>query len=211
MKVFVIGAHGQIGKLLVAQLLDRGDEVVAGIRDAKQRSFFEDQGAATQLFDLNEQPEEMAKVLKGVDAVVFSAGSGGKTGDDQTLLIDLDGAVKSMEATQKAEIKRFVIVSAMNAEDRTRWTAIRPYYVAKHYADLYLKDETTLDYTIVKPGALTNDAGKGGVKLNQHTGKISREDVAEVIVAVLHNDQTIKKEFAVSEGETPINEAVSHI
>lgn len=211
MKVFVIGAHGQIGKLLVAQLLDRGDEVVAGIRDAKQRSFFEDQGAATQLFDLNEQPEEMAKVLKGVDAVVFSAGSGGKIGDDQTLLIDLDGAVKSMEATQKAEIKRFVIVSAMNAEDRTRWTAIRPYYVAKHYADLYLKDETTLDYTIVKPGALTNDAGKGGVKLNQHTGKISREDVAEVIVAVLHNDQTIKKEFAVSEGETPINEAVSHI
>lgn len=211
MKVFVIGAHGQIGKLLVAQLLDRGDEVVAGIRDTKQRSFFEDQGAATQLFDLNEQPEEMAKVLKGVDAVVFSAGSGGKTGDDQTLLIDLDGAVKSMEATQKAGIKRFVIVSAMNAEDRTLWTAIKPYYVAKHYADLYLKDETNLDYTIIKPGVLTNEAGKGGVQLNQRKGQIAREDVAEVIVATLHNDQTIKKEFAISEGKTLVSEAVNQV
>lgn len=211
MKVFVIGAHGQIGKLLVAQLLDRGDEVVAGIRDAKQRDFFEDQGAATQLFDLTEQPDEMAKVLAGVDAVVFSAGSGGKTGDDQTLLIDLDGAVKSMEATQKAGIKQFVIVSAMNAEDRTRWTAIQPYYVAKHYADLYLKDETSLDYTIIKPGVLTNDAGKGGLILDQTKGKIAREDVAETIVSALHNDNTIKKEFAISEGETPINEAVKQV
>ncbi|HBO47422.1 MULTISPECIES: SDR family oxidoreductase [Pediococcus] len=211
MKVFVIGAHGQIGKLLVAQLLDRGDEVVAGIRDAKQRDFFEDQGAATQLFDITEQPDEMAKVLAGVDAVVFSAGSGGKTGDDQTLLIDLDGAVKSMEATQKAGIKRFVIVSAMNAEDRTRWTAIQPYYVAKHYADLYLKDETSLDYTIIKPGVLTNDAGKGGLILDQTKGKIAREDVAETIVSALHNDNTIKKEFAISEGETPINEAVKQV
>lgn len=211
MKVFVIGAHGQIGKLLVAQLLDRGDEVVAGIRDAKQRDFFEDQGAATQLFDLTEQPDEMAKVLAGVDAVVFSAGSGGKTGDDQTLLIDLDGAVKSMEATQKAGIKRFVIVSAMNAEDRTRWTAIQPYYVAKHYADLYLKDETSLDYTIIKPGVLTNDAVKGGLILDQTKGKIAREDVAETIVSALHNDNTIKKEFAISEGETPINEAVKQV
>lgn len=211
MKVFVIGAHGQIGKLLVAQLLDRGDEVVAGIRDAKQRDFFEDQGAATQLFDLTEQPDEMAKVLAGVDAVVFSAGSGGKTGDDQTLLIDLDGAVKSMEATQKAGIKRFVIVSAMNAEDRTRWTAIQPYYVAKHYADLYLKDETSLDYTIIKPGVLTNDAGKGGLILDQTKGKIAREDVAETIVSALHNDNTIKKEFAISEGKTPINEAVKQV
>ncbi|WP_427910788.1 SDR family oxidoreductase [Pediococcus parvulus] len=211
MKVFVIGAHGQIGKLLVAQLLDRGDEVVAGIRDAKQRDFFEDQGAATQLFDLTEQPDEMAKVLAGVDAVVFSAGSGGKTGDDQTLLIDLDGAVKSMEATQKAGIKRFVIVSAMNAEDRTRWTAIQPYYVAKHYADLYLKDETSLDYTIIKPGVLTNDAGKVGLILDQTKGKIAREDVAETIVSALHNDNTIKKEFAISEGETPINEAVKQV
>ncbi|AMV60569.1 Conserved protein YhfK [Pediococcus damnosus] len=211
MKVFVIGAHGQIGKLLVAQLLARGDEVVAGIRDSKQSAFFEDQGAKTQLYDLNEQPEELAKSLTNVDAVVFSAGSGGKTGDDQTLLIDLDGAVKSMEATEKAGIKRFVLVSAMNAEDRTRWTAIKPYYVAKHYADLYLKDETSLDYTIVKPGALTNDAGKGGVVIDQQTGKIAREDVAEVLISVLHNPNTIKKEFAVSTGETPINEAVSQL
>ncbi|PJE49461.1 SDR family oxidoreductase [Pediococcus damnosus] len=211
MKVFVIGAHGQIGKLLVAQLLARGDEVVAGIRDSKQSAFFEDQGAETQLYDLNEQPEELAKSLTNVDAVVFSAGSGGKTGDDQTLLIDLDGAVKSMEATEKAGIKRFVLVSAMNAEDRTRWTAIKPYYVAKHYADLYLKDETSLDYTIVKPGALTNDAGKGGVVIDQQTGKIAREDVAEVLISVLRNPNTIKKEFAVSTGETPINEAVSQL
>ena len=163
------------------------------------------------MFDLTEQPDEMAKVLAGVDAVVFSAGSGGKTGDDQTLLIDLDGAVKSMEATQKAGIKRFVIVSAMNAEDRTRWTAIQPYYVAKHYADLYLKDETSLDYTIIKPGVLTNDAGKGGLILDQTKGKIAREDVAETIVSALHNDNTIKKEFAISEGETPINEAVKQV
>lgn len=211
MKVFVIGAHGQIGQLLVKQLLANGDEVVAGIRDDKQSDFFKDQGAETRHYDLNEQPEELAKSLSDVGAIVFSAGSGGKTGDDQTLLIDLDGAVKSMEAAEKAGTKRFVLVSAMNAEDRTRWTAIKPYYVAKHYADLYLKDETNLDYTIVKPGALTNDAGKGGIVLDQQTGKIAREDVAAVLVSVLHNPETIKKEFAVSSGETPISDAVKQL
>lgn len=212
MKVFVIGSHGQIGKLLVDLLVARGDEVVAAIRDEKQAPEMEERGAAVQTFDLMSQPDEMAKAIGNADAVVFTAGSGGATGYDQTLMIDLDGAVKSMLASKIAGVTRFVLVSAMNSENPEKWTeAIKPYYVAKYFADNYLENQTDLDYTIVKPGILTNEPGKGGVLIGEDHGSISRQDVAEVVAETLHHDNTIKKSFSVVEGAQPIAEGISDI
>ncbi|GEP18901.1 SDR family oxidoreductase [Pediococcus argentinicus] len=212
MKVFVVGAHGQIGSILVDQLLARGDEVVAGIRNDDQAAEFTEKGAMTAHLDLTAQPEEMATAFDGSDAIIFVAGSGGSTGYDMTLLVDLDGAIQAMNAARIAHVKRFIIVSAMNAETRNKWSdTIRPYYVAKHYADDYLMNQTDLDYTIVKPGLLTNDDPEGGIQTGADEGSITRTDVAAVLAAAVHNPETIKKSFAVVNGTMPIDKALQNL
>lgn len=154
--------------------------------------------------------EQIAEAIKGCDAVVFSAGSGGKTGLDKTLLVDLDGAMKAVEAAEKAGADRFVMVSALQAHHRESWNEqMRPYYVAKHYADRML-EHSSLNYTIVRPGGLLNEPGKGRVSLakNQERGSIPREDVARTIVAALEEESTYKRGFDLVSGETPIKGAV---
>ncbi|MFC6182295.1 SDR family oxidoreductase [Lactiplantibacillus daowaiensis] len=210
MKVFVIGAHGQIGKKIVSKLVAQGDQVYAGIRQADQAEAFEDAGAQPVQFNLLAQPDEQALALKGMDAVVFAAGSGGQTGYDMTLMIDLDGAVKSMQAAEIAGVKRYVIISAEFTTDREKWPkALRPYYVAKFYADEWLKTRTQLDYTILQPGSLVNDAGTGRVTVNPAAGgAITRDDVATFAVQTLKTATTIGQTIALINGETPIAEAV---
>ena len=116
MKVFVIGAGGNVGRLVVDHLRNANDEVTAGAHRQEQVDDFRKQSVNAEVFDLLKQPEEMAQQLQGYDAIVFSAGSGGKTGDDMTMLVDLDGAVKSMQAAELAGVKRFVMVSAIFAK-----------------------------------------------------------------------------------------------
>src|SRR5690625_7036267 len=113
----------------------------AMIRKQEQAEFFEELGAETVLVDLEESVEKISEAAQGVDAVVFTAGSGGHTGKDKTIMIDLDGAVKTIEATKAAGVKRFVMISSF---DTTR-NAIQeanessaPYVAAKHYADEWL-------------------------------------------------------------------------
>ncbi|MFC6200863.1 SDR family oxidoreductase [Lactiplantibacillus nangangensis] len=210
MKVFVIGAHGQIGKKIVSKLVAQGDQVYAGIRHPEQAEAFEDAGAQPVSFNLLEQPAELAEAFKEMDAIVFAAGSGGQTGYDMTLMIDLDGAVKSMQAAELAHVKRYVIVSAEFTADRAKWpNSLKPYYVAKFYADDWLKNRTQLAYTILQPGTLVNDAGTGKVTVNPGVGgEITRDDVATFAVKTLSADQTIGKTIALINGETAIADAV---
>lgn len=211
MKVFVIGAHGNVGRLVVSQLKMAGHEVTAGIRNPEQKSDFEEDGIKTANVDLLGKPESLAVSLDEFDAVVFTAGSGGKTGDDMTLLIDLDGAVKSMQAAEIAGVKRYVMVSAMFAEDRNRWSeTIKPYYVAKFYADEWLRYRTNLDYTILEPGVLTFDEGTGKINTDGiEGGAIAREDVASAVVASLALPNTIKKTIPMVNGTIGIKDALS--
>ncbi|GAX08248.1 oxidoreductase [Secundilactobacillus silagincola] len=213
MKVFVIGANGNVGRLISQQLSEKGEEVVAGIRKPEQAAFFEDHQIKTAHVDLLGRPEELGVTLDGFNAVIFTAGSGGKTGDDMTLLVDLDGAVKSMQAAQIAGVKRYVMVSALWAEDRNRWSdTIRPYYAAKFYADEWLRYRTDLDYTIVEPGALTFDEGTGKINTNGlEGGSVAREDVASTVVASLDQPGTINKTIPLITGETPIEEALKNV
>lgn len=213
MKVLVVGANGQIGKHLTSyiQASDRS-LTKAMIRKQEQANFFEDLGAETVLVDLEDSVEKIAEAAEGVDAVVFTAGSGPKTGKDKTLMIDLDGAIKTIEATEKAGVKRFVMVSSF---DTTREAILEasdsfaPYVVAKYYADVWLRN-TELDYTIIHPGILTNDEGTGKVQVGERVdrGEVSRDDVARVILASLENESTIGKEFQLVSGDTPISEAI---
>ncbi|ANF97561.1 SDR family oxidoreductase [Paenibacillus bovis] len=215
MNIAIIGANGQIGKILTQKLVNTGEhQVTAVIRKPEQATAFEQMGAKTAIGNLEGTVDELAQVIQGADAVVFAAGSGGSTGDDKTLLIDLDGAVKSMEAAEQFGIKRFVLISAMFAYNRSKWSdSIKPYYVAKHYADRML-EASTLDYTIIRPGGLLNDEGTGQIEIGEQLsegGSIPREDVAEVIVYVLDQQHTYRKGYDVISGKQSIAEAVQSL
>lgn len=217
MNVLIVGANGQIGKQVVDLLNENGRHMpVAMIRKEEQVDQFKDKGVETVLVDLEGPVEEMEKAMDGVDAVVFTAGSGGSTGYDKTLMIDLDGAVKVIEAAKAKGVDRFVMVSAFGADNRDYWNEdIKPYYVAKHYADLYLEG-SGLNYTIVRPGGLTNEEGIGKVRLEKaiRSGErmdIPRADVAQLLVETLDAESTYNQSFDVVSGETAIKEALQSI
>ncbi|MDE3840058.1 NAD(P)-dependent oxidoreductase [Bacillus methanolicus] len=214
MKVLVVGANGQIGKRLV-QLLAESDKHTARamIRKEEQAKFFQELGVETTVVSLEDRVEKIAEAAKGCDAIVFSAGSGGHTGYDKTLLVDLDGAVKTIEAAEKAGIKRFVMVSSFQAHNRENWQeSIKPYYVAKHYADRML-EQSELTYTIIRPGWLKNESGTGKIIAaeNLKEGSIPREDVARTIFAALDEENTFYRSFDLMSGDIPISDALKNL
>ncbi|MFC7363830.1 MULTISPECIES: SDR family oxidoreductase [Bhargavaea] len=214
MNVLVIGANGKIGKQLVRLLSESGEHSpTAMIRDDKQKPAFEELGAKTAVVDLEDRTEALASAMDGMDAVVFTAGSGGSTGPDKTLLIDLDGAAKAIEAARRKGIKRFLMVSAIGADDRERWSdQIRPYYVAKHHADNILRG-SGLDYTIIRPGLLLDEPGTGLISAAEHLepGGVPREDVARVLFEALDSENTRNRSFDVVSGDSPVKEALEQL
>ena len=210
MNVFVIGANGQIGKQLVERLQEEGKhEVTAMVRKDEQLEDFKNKGYQAVLGDLEGDVANLADAIDGADVVVFAAGSGGHTGADKTLLIDLDGAAKSIEASKQQGVKQFVMVSALKAEDRSAWRdEMKPYYVAKHHADRLL-EESGLTYTIVRPGALTDDAGTGKVKTGDvSTGEVPRADVAAFLAHVIGHEAAYNKSIDLVKGDTAIEETL---
>ena len=212
MNIIVVGANGQIGKKLVHLIKDEGQHHVrAMIRKEEQAEAFKDKGIDTVLANLEDSVDTLAKAIEGADMICFTAGSGGSTGLDKTLLIDLDGAVKVIEAAEKVGAKRFILVSALQANNRENWSEeIKPYYVAKHYADRMLEN-STLTYTIIRPGGLLNNSGNGKIRVGEKitTGSIPREDVARTILASFTNDATYNRSFDLISGDTPIEEALN--
>jgi len=215
MKVLVVGANGQIGKHLVKKIQDSEHEARAMIRKEEQASYFEDLGAETAIVDLEDDIDAIREAAEGVDAIVFTAGSGPNTGKDKTLLIDLDGAVKTVEAAKQAGVGRFVLVSSFDTSRKAIQdtpSSFSPYVVAKHYADVALKN-SGLYYTIVHPGILTNDDATGNVQLADKVerGEVPRADVAEVLFHTLNTDSTIGKAFQVVGGDKSVKEAVQSV
>ncbi|UOQ50509.1 SDR family oxidoreductase [Gracilibacillus caseinilyticus] len=215
-KVLIVGANGQIGKHLVARIQNEEKlEARAMIRDEKQAGNFEKLGAEVAVVDLEDNIETIAKAAEGTDAVVFTAGSGPHTGKDKTIMIDLDGAVKTIEAAKKANVQRFIMISSFDTSREAIQAApegFAPYVVAKHYADEWLLS-TELDYTIIHPGKLTNDPGTNQVTLSEKVerNEVPREDIAATIVASLNTPSTIGKRFQVVKGNTDIADAVKSI
>lgn len=214
MNVFVVGANGQIGQHLVRLLKESERHTVrAMVRKEEQAESLRQSDVDVAVRDLEGRVDEIADAAKGCDAVVFTAGSGGHTGADKTLLVDLDGAVKTMEAAEKAGIQRFVMVSALQAHRRENWNErIKHYYVAKHYADKML-ERTGLTYTIVRPGGLLNKPGTGRISAAENLGRgtVPREDVARTILAALDEKSTYYRGFDLISGDTPIPEALKSI
>lgn len=147
-----------------------------------------------------------------IDAVYFVAGSGGK----DVLEVDLHGAVKTIQATQDKGIKRYIMLSAAFSLDTSKWDSpgianLKEYYICKHYADQWLVNNSTLDYTIVQPGALKERAGTGKIAIDESAGENSIEDVATTLAAVLTADNTIKQAFNMHNGDIDISEAIATV
>lgn len=216
MKVFVVGANGKVARHFADFVReDESLEELAMIRKAEQKPFFNERGIETVHLDLvKDSIDDIAEAMKGSDAVLFSAGAGG-SGYDQTILIDLDGAVKAMTAAEQAGIKRFVMVSTFRTgrKEIESENSLQIYTIAKHYADEWLKNRTTLDWTIVHPGILVDTEGTDQIKagMDFDINEIPRQDVARTLVSVLKDDNTIKKEFEVLAGDDSVEGAISKL
>jgi uncharacterized protein YbjT (DUF2867 family) len=204
MDVVVAGGHGNVGIRLLRLLADGGHRARGLIRNPDHAPDLRELGAEPVLCDI-ETLDDISDCCQGADAVVFAAGAGPGSGAERKRTVDYGGAVKLMGAG----INRYVMVSAISAGRPEEWSdQMRPYYEAKAGADERLL-ESGLDYTIVRPGGLTDDPGTGLVTVGTGLeGSIPRDDVAAVILAVLEAPGSVGKTFELVSGDTPIEEAV---
>ena len=211
MRVAIAGGHGQIALRLARVLAARGDEAVGLIRNPDHADDVKEAGAEPAVVDLEQASEdEVARAIDGADAVVFAAGAGPGSGPARKETMDYGGAVKLIEAAKQAGISRYVIVSSMGADASASGDDTFSVYLrAKGRADDAVR-ASGLDWTVIRPGGLTNDTGTGRVDLsaNGPRGQVPRDDVAEVLAAVLNAPNAVGKTADLVSGDAPVAEAV---
>ena len=211
--VAVVGGHGQIARLLHPLLVDLGRRPVALVRSDDQRSAVEELGAHARLLDIERaDASAFAAAFADCDAVVFAAGGGADGNATRKRTVDLEGSLKSISGAHAAGITRFVQISAIGVDDPLPegtdpiWTA---YVEAKRDADEALR-VSGLDWTIVRPGRLTDDLPTGLVALGPDVtrGEVSRADVAAVVAALIDDERTIGRQWNLVGGEVPIPDSI---
>jgi uncharacterized protein YbjT (DUF2867 family) len=211
-RVAIAGGHGKIALRLARVLSQRGDEVVALIRNPDHADEVRQAGAEPAIVDLEHANDgDVAQAIAGCDAVVFAAGAGPGSGPARKDTMDYGGAVKLIAAAKQAGVSRYVIVSSMGANpNQPGDDTFSVYLRAKGRADDAVR-ESGLDATVVRPGSLTNEAGAGRVRLGKSLphGQVTRDDVAAVLVAVLDSPNTIGRTVDLIGGDTPVAEAVA--
>lgn len=207
-KILIAGATGHTGKRII-EILNSSEsfQPVAMIRNEDQKQIFDDMAVTSVLADLE---RDVDHALKGIDKVIFAAGSGSKTGPDKTTAVDNEGAKKLIDAAKKAKVKKFVMLSAMGTDDPSAHKELEHYLQAKKEADDHLR-ESGIPYTILQAGALTDDLGLAKVKISERLdegGEISRDDVAFILVMSLADPLVKNKTIQAIEGEDSIKSAL---
>ena len=215
MKVLVAGAHGKTARRLVRMLVEDGNEVRGLVRKEDQMPDVEEDGAEPVLVDLEEEGvEAVGRAVEGCDAVIFAAGAGPGSGAARKETMDYGGAAKLVEAAERQNARRYLMLSSMGAGDPVGGSeAMRPYLRAKARADERLR-ESALDYTIIRPGSLTEEEETGRVEAAESLGRrgeISRADVARTFAEALGMQNTHGKTFEILAGDTPIREALEKV
>jgi uncharacterized protein YbjT (DUF2867 family) len=212
MDVVIAGGHGQIALPLARLLSARGDRVRSLIRNPDHASGVSDVGAEPVVADL-EALDDVSSCVSGADAVVFAAGAGPGSGAERKRTVDYGAAVKLIEAAQAAGVRRYLMVSSIGADDPSAGSEqMRPYLQAKADADAALA-ASGLDFTIVRPGRLTNEPGTGRVAVGERLERadVTRDDVAAVLVAALDEPRTVGRTFVLVNGDLPIAQALSQL
>jgi cytosine deaminase len=217
MRTVIAGGHGQIALRLERLLAARGAEVAGLIRNPAHADDLRAIGAEPVVLDLEAATAaEVAEALRGADAAVFAAGAGPGSGPDRKETVDHAAAVLFADAAESANVRRYLIVSSMGAGfDPPPGTdpVFAGYLRAKAAADADIRSRTALDWTILRPGRLTNDPGTGRVHLAAHTGPgpVPRDDVAAVLAELLDTPSTAGLTLELISGHTPIAVAVKDI
>ncbi|WP_147103411.1 SDR family oxidoreductase [Nesterenkonia populi] len=220
--VIIIGGHGKIALLAAPKLADAGYDVRSLIRNPEHADDVRAAGAQPVLLDIESAgTAALEEAFAGAEAVVFSAGAGGGS-PERTKAVDQDAAIRSMEAAQQAGVARYVMVSYARSETDIRTldpeSSFYPYAAAKHHADNHLRG-TSLDYTILGPGKLTQGPASGKVRVvdvdeaaaaqeSPEAVAASRENVAEAIRHVLTQQAAVRETVNFFDGETPLPEAI---
>ncbi|MCM0676529.1 NAD(P)H-binding protein [Micromonospora phytophila] len=213
MRVVIAGGHGKIAQLMHRELAGRGDTAVGLIRNPHHAAALTAAGAHPVVADLEHTGvDELTGHLADADAVVFAAGAGPGSGAARKDTVDRGAAVLLADAAQAAGVRRYLLVSSMGVEDAPApgtdevWAA---YLWAKKAAedDLTARD---LDWTVLRPGRLTDDPPTGRITLDRHVGRgaVTRADVARVLVALLYAPASAGATLELVDGETPIADAV---
>lgn len=214
MRIAIAGAHGQIARRLTQLLTAEGEEVIGLIRDPDQSGDIRDDGGEPAVVDLESAGvDEVASAIDGCDAAVFAAGSGPGAGAGRKASMDRDGAILLVRACEQAGVGRFVMISSMGADDPPEGDEGFPVYLqAKAAADDALR-ESSLRWTIVRPGKLTDDDPTGQVRVGESVGRgeIPRADVAAVLAALLTGDLAAGRVVEVVAGDDPVAEALAGI
>ena len=205
--VLVAGATGNTGQKVI-NLLNQSQyfNPIAMVRKEEQKAQFESKNIETVMGDLE---EDLSNTTKNIDRVVFDAGSNGK----KVIAVDQEGAKRLIDASKKNHVKKFVMLSSMGADQPEKAGDMKEYMQAKANADDYLRI-STLDYAIVRPGELTNEAGIGKIKLGDNlekSGSISRDDVAQTLVRSLHDEAAHNRTFEILKGEEMIGNAMDKV
>ena len=211
MQIFVAGGSGRVATELIKDLVADGNTVVAGARH--EDNVIKLDGVKAVHMDLHADVDQIADLMKGSDAVYFTAGSRGK----DLLQTAAFGAVKTMQAAKKLGIERYIMLSSVFALQPEMWkieglNQIMDYNVAKFFADNYLVNQSGLKYTILQPTNLTEEPATGKISLDVN-GVTSNPipDVAKTLADIIKHDNTIGKVIMMRTGNTPINQALSDI
>jgi uncharacterized protein YbjT (DUF2867 family) len=213
-KVVIAGGHGKIALRLTRLLAERAETVVGLVRNPDHVDDVKEAGGDAVVIDLEQAgTDEVAAALTDADAVVFAAGAGPGSGTERKDTVDRGASVLLADAAERAGVQRFVQISAMGldrADDPDINEVFAAYLRAKDAADRELMSRDGLEWTILRPGLLTDDPGTGSVKLAEHVGGgvVTRDDVAAVIVELLDEDDTVGRVFELIGGDTPIPGAV---
>ena len=209
MEVLVAGGHGQIALRLLKLLSERGHRGRGLIRNPDHAADLQAVGAEPVLCDL--ESDDPRPHIGAADAIVFAAGAGPGSGPERKRTVDLGAAVKLIDAALELGVARYVMVSAMGTKDvESASEAMRPYIQAKKEADDALM-ASGLDWTVVRPGRLTDDPGTGTIdaaRVLARYGEITRDDTALVLLETLERPALARVDFDVLGGPTPVGEAL---
>jgi uncharacterized protein YbjT (DUF2867 family) len=209
-RIVIIGGHGKVALHLARILTDRGDAVASVFRNPDHAEDVATTGAQPVVADIETlDTDALAKLLAGYDAVVFSAGAGGGN-PARTYAVDRDAAIRVIDAAGQAGTRRFVMVSYFGAGPEHGVPEDNPFFhyaEAKAAADAHLR-ASGLDWTVLGPGRLTLEPATGRIVVGA-AGEVSREDVALVVAATLHEPSTIHRTIEFNNGDLPIPDALA--
>jgi nucleoside-diphosphate-sugar epimerase len=209
--VAIAGAHGKIALRLSRLLVSGGDSVIGLIRNPDHAREVSEEGASPLVCDLERvDVDEIAAAIRGADAVVFAAGAGPGSGAERKLTTDRDGAIKLLHAATAVGAPRYLIISSVGAEQPPDGDDVFSVYLrAKAEADQAVQ-ASDRDWTIVRPGRLTDEPGAGRVRIDVEPfrGQVAREDVAAVLARLLHEPRAVRRLLYVNGGEEPVDTAL---